>query len=526
MDVRPPSLPSRKRRRRLALLRRRLFVLVIAIAVIAIGANVAAQSFHGVAPAIPTATPLPAPPPPYSSAFVRRGAAWNDVDAARVRRLASPIVNGASFPSTSAVILIDARSGGVLYEHNVHMPLVPASTMKLITAGTALHDLGPDFRFQTELVTDGTVGDGAIHGDVYLVGGGDPELSTADIQSAVRQLRREGIRRIDGGVVSDGTLYGPDEVNSTWDPEDLEYGWAAPPSAITIDNGAVQFTIWPDPGLGLATVAVDPPAAGGRIVGHIRTVSVDGDNSLRIDPLPDGSGFSLSGHIPYGEAQKYWRSIAHPTDVAATVFRAVALGGGVAMSGAASSGKAPSGASTALWSHRSRPLASIVQHMAFDSDNHIAEQLLRAAGAQAVGTGTLDNGVAAEHAYLASLGADDANSDIVDGSGLSAANRVTAASLGAVLRAMLAGPDAQREVALLPRIGLEGTVHFRSIAPDIVGRVRGKDGYIAGASGLAGFVETAHHGVVVYAFLVDDWQQGLDAIWNGEDEILARLARM
>jgi len=502
-----------------------LIAIVLALACVVVVVNLALRSFHH--PAIVAPLPVPAPSArPYSSTFVRRGSGWNEADAANVRRIASPIVNATGFPATSAAILIDARTGAILYEHNPHMPLIPASTMKLITAGTALHDLGPDFRFQTQLVTDATVNFGAIHGDVYLVGGGDPELATDDVRAAIRQLKREGISSIAGGVVSDGTLYGPDEVNKTWDPDDLEYGWAAPPSAITIDNGAVQFTISPDPALGLATVAIDPPAGAGRIVGHVRTVSMDGENTLRIDPLPDASGFSLSGDIPYGAPQKYWRAIAHPTDVAATVFRAVALGGGIAMSGAASSGKAPSGASTMLWAHRSRPLSSIVQHMAFDSDNHIAEQLLRATGAQAAGTGTLDNGIAAEQAYLDLLGADDAGDTIVDGSGLSDANRITVASLGAVLRSMLAGADAQRQAALLPRVGLEGTVRFRPIAPDVAGRIRGKDGYIEGASGLAGFVETAHHGVVVYAFLVDDWQQGLDVIWNGEDEILARIARM
>jgi len=525
VGARPPSLPTRKRRRRLALIRRRLIAIGIGLLCVVVAITLAVRSRHQPAAVLPPPAPASSARP-YSSAFVRQGAGWGEADAARLRRIASPIVNAANFPATTAVILIDARTGGILYEHNAHMPLVPASTMKLITAGTALHDLGPDFRFQTQLVTDATVNFGAIHGDVYLVGGGDPELATDDVRSAVRQLKREGITSIDGGVVADGTLYGPDEVNKTWDPDDLEYGWAAPPSAITIDNGAVQFTISPDPSLGLAAVAIDPPSGAGRITGHVRTVSMDGENTLRIDPLPDGSGFALSGDIPYGAPQKYWRAIAHPTEVSATVFRAVALGSGIAMSGTASTGKAPSGASTMLWAHRSRPLGYIVQHMAFDSDNHIAEQLLRAAGAQAAGTGTLENGIAAERAYLDTLGADDSGDLIIDGSGLSDANRITVASLGAVLRSMLAGPDAQREAALLPRVGLEGTVRFRSIAPDVAGRIRGKDGYIEGASGLAGFVETAHHGIVVYAFLVDDWQQGLDVIWNGEDEILARIARM
>jgi D-alanyl-D-alanine carboxypeptidase/D-alanyl-D-alanine-endopeptidase (penicillin-binding protein 4) len=516
---------ARPRKRQRARFLRRLRLAALAVALIAVVAF-AIIGRRGVHQYQPVAVSTPPAAPLYSSAYLRGGAAWTQADARRVVQAASPIVNGAAFPATSSAVIIDAKTGHTLYEHNAHMPLVPASTIKLIVAGTALHDLGAGYRFQTTLATDGSVAGATLHGDAYLVGGGDPELSTADLRGAVHQIKSEGIAAIDGGIVADGTLYGPDAVNKTWDPDDLEYGWAAPPSAMTLNNGSVQFTILPDPNGGLASVETDPPSGAGRLIGHVRTVSEYGENTLHIDPLPDGSGYAFSGQIPYGAPQKYWRAIAHPTQVTARVMRELAIGSGVGVSGAASSGKAPSGATTTLWSHRSRPLASIVHRMAFDSDNHIAEQLLRAVGARSAGIGTLENGIDAEHAFLASLNADDSNMTIADGSGLSDQNHVTAASLGAVLRSMLAGPDARQIVALLPRVGIEGTVRFRTLAPDITGRVRGKDGYITGASGIAGYVETAHHGVVVYAFLANNWEQGLDVIWNGQDEILSRLARM
>ena len=520
----PRSIARRRRRRVIAYRVRLAFVLIVLGVIVTFGIR-ALRSNHSIAPSAAPSSSTPSAPP-FTSAFVRHGSPWRDADSANVVRAAAPILNGAAFPSTTGAVIMDARTGRILYEHNAHEPLTPASTLKIVVAATALHDLGPAHRFETEIVTDGAIRDGALDGDLYLVGGGDPELATADLRGAVTRMKAEGIGAVTGAVISDGTLYGPDAVNKTWDAEDLEYGWAAPPSAVTIDNGAVQFTLTPDADGGLATIAVDPPGAAGKIVGGVRSVSEDADNTLRIDPLPDGSGYALSGQIPYGAPQKYWRSIAKPTAVAATVLRTLAFSGGVAVAGDATTGKAPAGASTSLWTHRSRPLSSIIQRMALDSDNHIAEQLLRAVGANASGSGTLDRGLAAEHAFLASIDADDPRNALVDGSGLSASDYVTAATLAAALRSMLRGPDAQAEAALLPRVGLDGTVRYRPLAPDVLGRVRGKDGYIEGASGIAGYVETAHHGVVIYAFLVDDWQQGLDAIWGGEDDILARLARM
>jgi serine-type D-Ala-D-Ala carboxypeptidase/endopeptidase (penicillin-binding protein 4) len=500
----------------------RAMLFAIAAAVIVI---VAFSLYHG-KQHVPAAAPVPAQSPyvPYSSRFVQDGDAWTNASAAVVSGLASAAFNGGAFPPSTGVILMDARTGDLLYQHNAQMPLVPASTIKLIVTAAALAQLGPAHRFQTTIESDGAVSNGVLNGDLYIVGGGDPELQTSDLQAAARAIKASGIALIDGAVIADGSLFGDESVNKTWDPDDLEYGWAAPPSALTLDDGAVQFTISPDPSGGLASVAVDPPGAG-RIVGGVRSVSEDADNTLRIDPLPDNSGYALSGQIPYGAPQKYWRSIAHPSAVTASALRSILEATGVGVTGAATSGKAAANA-TVLWTHRSRPLVNIIERMAYESNNHTAEQLLRTLGAQHALTGTLASGIASEKGFLNAIGVDTSRMIIADGSGLSPVNRVTAASLAVVLRSMLAGPDAYRNTRLLPRVGIDGTVAVRNLPSDVLGRVLGKDGYIEGASSLAGYVLTAHHGIVIYAFLVNDWQQGLDAIWSSEDDMLARIARM
>jgi D-alanyl-D-alanine carboxypeptidase/D-alanyl-D-alanine-endopeptidase (penicillin-binding protein 4) len=510
--------------RRIARVAVRLTLLFAIVVLVGGAVIIAARLVHRTQ--APIAAPSAAPFPPFTSAFVQSGARWDDGSAARVISATRPVFNGPAMPGSAAAIVVDAKTGATLYGHNVLMPLVPASTIKLIVAATSLADLGPAYRFTTSIAASGPVQGDALQGDLYLVGGGDPVLASAALRGAVHRLKVLGVRSISGGVIGDSSLFGPDEVNPTWDPDDLEYGWAAPPSALTMDGGSVQFTIEPDAGGGLARIAVDPPAAAGRIVGGVRTVDADADNTLRIDPLPDGSGYAVSGAIPYGAPQKYWRAIAHPTKTSASVLRAMLVQAGITVGGPASTGTLPSNA-TPLWSMQSPPLANIIKRMAFDSDNHIAEQLLRAVGAREFGQGSLSNGIAAEHAFLASIGADQRGLRLADGSGLSPQDHVTVSALASVLRELVRGPDAKSIALLLPRVGMDGTVSVRDDLPaDVLGRVLGKDGYIEGASGLAGFVRTAHHGVVIYAFLVDDWEQGLDVIWSGEDSVLTDIARM
>jgi D-alanyl-D-alanine carboxypeptidase/D-alanyl-D-alanine-endopeptidase (penicillin-binding protein 4) len=482
---------------------------------------------HSSAPrAVVTAQPSATPKPPaYSSTFIRSGARWSAPQAHDLARTAAQIFGDGVFPASTGVVVEDALSGKTLYARNASTAFAPASVLKVVVAATVLRALGPGYRFTTRLVTDVAPQGDTLPGSLWLVGGGDPELTSADLKRAVAAMKAGGILRVSGDVIADGSLFGPDAVNPTWAADDLEYGYAALTSAVTMDGGTAQFTVTPDPNGGIANVHVDPDAIAGELVGDVRTGSAYAENTLRIDPLPDGSGFRLSGTIPFGAPQKYWRSLAHPTLAAAVALRAMLIDAGIGVGGGIAVGQAPVSTVT-VWTRRSRPLAAIVRRMMFDSDNHIAEQLLRAAGAQRVGTGSLENGLEAEREYMQGIGVGQSASVLADASGLSTADRLSAQAATTVLRDLVSSPDAATYTALLPRVGVDGTVHVRHLAPDIRGRVLGKDGYIEGVSGLAGYVKTEHHGLVIYAFLVNGWERGLDAVWANEDDFLSRLARM
>ena len=466
---------------------------------------------------------VPAAPAVPRAQFLHSGVAWSAQQIARLRDDVASVVNGTAFPATSSALIADARSGRILYEHNGRLPLVPGSTIKLVTAAAALDTLGPNYRFATSVVTNGTLSDGKLNGNLWLVGGGDPELTSDDLRRGVHALSLRGLDAVAGGVFADGSRFGSDAVNATWLPEDLPYGWAAPASAISIDGGSVQFTITPQAG-SEATVAVDPPGVAEHVIASVSTAASDADNTLRIDTLPDGSGYEVSGQIPYGAPQKYWRSVPHPTRAAAASLLQMLRLAGITVDGFAAEKPAPESAQV-LWRHHSRTLDKIVQRMFFDSDNHIAEELLRTLGWKTFGVGTLPKSVAAEQKWLTLHGVSIEGETLADGSGLSAANKISAQMLASALRVLARQPLPEEPYKLLPRAGLEGTVAVRDLSSEARGRVYAKDGYIEGASGIAGYVLTAHHGPLIFVFLVNDWQRGLDAVWDGENQVLDRLAR-
>jgi serine-type D-Ala-D-Ala carboxypeptidase/endopeptidase (penicillin-binding protein 4) len=108
----------------------------------------------------------------------------------------------------------DAETGEMLEVFNALYPLPPASVAKAVTTAYGLDRLGPGYRFQTRLVADGTITDGRIEGDLWLVGGGDPILDTDALGAMARELVDSGIRQVTGAFrVSTDALPAIDQID-------------------------------------------------------------------------------------------------------------------------------------------------------------------------------------------------------------------------------------------------------------------------------------------------------------------------
>jgi D-alanyl-D-alanine carboxypeptidase/D-alanyl-D-alanine-endopeptidase (penicillin-binding protein 4) len=156
-----------------------------------------------------------------------------------------------------------------------------------------------------------------------------------------------------------------------------------------------------------------------------------------------------------------------------------------------------------LWDHRSLPLHDLIQRMLYESNNHFAEQILRTigdVGPQVVGD---TSGIQTERKFLAARGIPTPGLHLVDGSGLAHANRIAAITLARILAAAeLGGSGFSRLYYLLPQGGRQGTLkdYYFTTA---LGRVRAKSGHLDNVNSLAGYVNTYHHGRLVFAFLVN-----------------------
>ena len=118
-----------------------------------------------------------------------------------------------------------AGDGRVLVDINAKTMMLPASNMKLISTGAAIHKLGPDFRFETAIGHDGAIEDGVLKGNLYIIGGGDPTLGSKDsIAVSLEKIfaewegmvRQAGIRKIEGRIIGDGRSFEGMMEEPTW----------------------------------------------------------------------------------------------------------------------------------------------------------------------------------------------------------------------------------------------------------------------------------------------------------------------
>ena len=348
------------------------------------------------------------------------------------------------------------------------------------------------------------------------------------LRGGVGTLRRLGVKRIDGPlIVDDGAFSGP-EQNPRWDPGDLEEGYAAATSAISLDQGTVELHVTPGAIGSPARVTIEPPNDGIQVRGTITSgYSTDLTIDRRAGSASGSPGaenvFDVAGSIGRGEMLKYWKPVLGIPAYVGGAAIALLAQQGIEVGAGTRRGSAPLAAQT-LWLHHSPPLSSIVEEMLVHSNNHSAEQLLRILGEQTGKPGSDAAGLAIERAELRALGVETSRLRTYDGSGLAPGDKVAPLTLAQLLAAELRGPNAGVFVRSLPRVGMEGTVQYHDLRAAL-GRARAKSGHLQHVNALAGTVLTRKHGRIVFAFLTNAPNSESTVVYRAQDRALDTLSR-
>ncbi len=323
------------------------------------------------------------------------------------------------------VEVADAATGRVLYADHADAPATPASTTKLVTAVASLAALGPGARFTTTVRQAG--------GTIVLTGGGDPTLAVHEYPSAAyprpatlaqlaagtaRALRDQGRRSV--RLDYDNTLFSGPDLAPGWSEGDVALGNVTPIAALEADQGRLT----PDGAL------------------------EDNDDPVNYRP------------------RTY-----DPAGLTAAAFAGLLIRYGITVTGTPAQAAAPASAPV-LASVSSPPLTAIVEQMLTESNNVIAEDLARHVAIALGLPATFAGAAAADMTELRRLGI-TTQASLVDGSGLSPADKIAPETLVRVLAAATGRADLRGAVTGLPVAGFTGTLSAGGSAFGGIGGVAG-----------------------------------------------------
>jgi D-alanyl-D-alanine carboxypeptidase/D-alanyl-D-alanine-endopeptidase (penicillin-binding protein 4) len=485
--------------------------------------------------------------PPAANASPARTALAQDLD----RLLDAPPLDH----SFAGAMVVSLKTGETLYARNADRRFMPASNTKLFTSAAALEYLGPMTTFETRAVLRGKPGADSKTwaGNLALIGGGDPSLSSDDLAKMAKTVAASGIRRITGGLLLDSTLFqGPGRGPGWgWDWEGDYY--AAPASALTVDTGRLKIIV--KPGMrkgGPPTLAFEHPECGFTLVNRAVTGPASSKVDVTIARRHAQRVIDVIGTIPLGGAP-YDDEVAvdDPSDLAGRIFRAALKRAGVVIAGGmkavppsdsdAKSQKSVSATGErVVATRRSQPLSELLRRMNLPSDNNYAETLLRQVGvawkrkqeaeapekrAELEKETTADLGLDAERVFLATLGIPSEEVRLVDGSGLSRLDLITPRAAVKLLQAMNDRPDGEIYIGSLPVAGKTGTLRRRMKDTPAEGAVTAKTGTLTGASALTGEIRTHSGDTLLFSLLMNQHIASASDVRAVQDRFCIRLAR-
>ncbi|MFT7520633.1 MAG: D-alanyl-D-alanine carboxypeptidase/D-alanyl-D-alanine-endopeptidase (penicillin-binding protein 4) [Kiritimatiellia bacterium] len=431
----------------------------------------------------------------------------------------------------TALVVVDVLTGETVYERKANQQLVPASTMKVLTAASALQVLGPAYRFTTDVYVDGEVDQaGVLDGNLYVQGHGDPTLVVERLWKLVYDLRIRGIKEVRGDVVFDEGYFDTAYQLPGWDKKkDLRDGpsYFAYTSALSLNYNTAAVVVGPGAEVGQkARVFIETSAQDYVQVVNEAVTGAAGTArwvEMEREVTADKVIFKVSGTVPSDDEVKiYYRSVVDPTAHFIAAWKDMEAVHGIKVEGKHRRGTVPPGADLA-YTHRSVPITAILMDMNKYSNNFIAEHVLKAVGAEAYGApGTTEKGVRYVQEYLKTLKVDPSHHHLVNGSGLSRSATLRASVLTAVMVDMANNQAVGGEFrTTLAIAGLDGTLWAR--LKDQPSKVRGKTGTIDGVHCLTGYVRAGDGRDYAFAFLVNDLRGGTSQAKRLHDRFLRRM---
>jgi D-alanyl-D-alanine carboxypeptidase/D-alanyl-D-alanine-endopeptidase (penicillin-binding protein 4) len=373
--------------------------------------------------------------------------------------------------SEDQVGMIIEDGTGRVFTLNETKKLKPASTMKILTAGASLEILGPNYRFDTQILSNAPVQNHALKGSLYLKANGDPSFKSNDLYLFLADLQKKGIKSIQGNIVIDDSKYS--------------------------DIHTMSMRSWtqaPNPGNYPLFINVDPPA---NLAPYTKSWLRAKQRLRRLLDLNDD-------YVIY-------QNMVEPDLWTGLDFRQLLKKARISVTGKVIRGRVPDDAR--VIGSVTTPLTKVIHDMLKSSNNYYADMMIRNLAAESgERPANVKAGMQFLYAFLDEAGVSRDDYSLNSGAGFTHRSYITAGALCAVLNYLRSQPEISPIFfESLPVAGTDGTLKYRMRKTEAQGKIHAKTGYLGraisryrlreGVVALAGFATPTEGKTFTFVFL-------------------------
>jgi serine-type D-Ala-D-Ala carboxypeptidase/endopeptidase (penicillin-binding protein 4) len=407
-----------------------------------------------------------------------------------------------------SMYVVDSKTGKVIFDKNAQVGLAPASCQKVVTSVSAFELLGKEYQYKTDLALEGEIGNGTLNGNLYAIGYGDPSLGSwrwnktqenSVLNSFLQAVTSKGIKHIQGNIFCFDANWESNLIPGGWVWEDIGNYYGAGASGFNWRENQYNVILSSGNKVGEDVVFSSVYPVLNHIGFHVEVKSGEkksGDNAY-IYLAPFSTDAFIRGTIPAG-ADKFTisGSIPNPGYQFAYFFAEKLRENNIIVPYSSSYNELglhkkdfPLKGVKTFYTILSPTLDSINYWFLKKSINLYGEAFVKTIAFEKLKFGSTDSGIAIIKNFWQQKGIEPSALNIIDGSGLSPANRITTNALVTVMQ------YARQQ---------KWFSSFYSALPEMNG-IKMKDGYINGVRSYTGYVKSKAGNEYTFSFIVNNF---------------------